>query len=52
MIYAVNMICIVLTFIDSKVIKLKASSEKEAQKWIQSIDDAIAKYRSQYFTET
>ena len=49
MIHAVN---IVLTFIDSKVIKLKASSEKEALKWIQSIDDAIAKWGSQYFAET
>ena len=36
--------------IDSKVIKLKASSETEALKWIQSISDAIAKLRSQYIT--
>ena len=36
--------------IDSKVIKLKASSETEALKWIQSIDDAIVKLRSQYIS--
>lgn len=37
---------------DSKVIKLKASSETEALKWIESIEDAIAKLKSQYFTGT
>ena len=36
--------------IDSKVIKLKASSKTEALKWIQSISDAIIKLRSQYIT--
>ena len=46
------MICISLTLKDSKVIKLKASSEKEVLKWIQSSDDAIAKWGSQYFTKT
>ena len=36
-------------YIDYKVIKLKASSQSEALKWIQSIEDAIAKFKSQYF---
>ena len=47
--YNINIICsFILT--GYKVIKLKASSEAEAARWVHNIEDAITTLRTQYPT--